>query len=705
MGHPAKKILAYLLIACLCIGFFAFPGMSASAADPVQLEKVVAVSDTQLHIYYSGPVNPPETGTYLRFVDDNYDLLWVKDGVPGPETAGAVPMQYEAASVAYVNADKTILSWTLNTEGASGELIQLTSILDGLNGTGATKAYTDAGATLMFGMEGHNQTDIAGGEQVVLANAVTSAGNPNRKFMAVGSASATTATAAAISEGKIRISFSEPVSIAGSPFIALRVVNGDDDLQWTEGRMNGTPLQWSGTWSFENDTHKSIIWKIDGNTWRLSDILNFSEKVSLDGKALSDFADGNSVKLVIEETSGLPRDLRVSDVTGSSGGMLTATNGNVSDWSDGAYFAVTPFKNTFKIASAQAINGSQVRVTFTEPATISGTPFIALRYVNSDLELQWYKPDGSYSSSETDATPLQWAGTWEWEDSSHKSLLWTIDGWNINDVVTFSADAKRDGIPLSKFKDLLAVFCIEEVNPAGAGNVDPGLIENVTNAAGMKLYADKVAGDDKSYTQITPYEPSFYVKNIVASSPKKIVVEFSAPVKEITGNPYIAIRYVDGDNNLQWYQPDGSYSSDEKGATPLQWSGTWALSKDHTKLVWTIDGEEWNVRDILNFASGAKRDGISLSKFSDLKAVFCIEEDVYEKSGIDNIVSVDGEYLFANTVKGVVDRVYMPVEIDFGYAIPETGDPGVTAAVIVMAGALVCGFAFVIRKRKLGAVR
>ena len=68
MKHPAKKILAYLLIACLCSGFCAF-GDSASAANPVELEKVAAVNGTELLMYYSGPVNLPESGTYLRFVD------------------------------------------------------------------------------------------------------------------------------------------------------------------------------------------------------------------------------------------------------------------------------------------------------------------------------------------------------------------------------------------------------------------------------------------------------------------------------------------------------------------------------------------------------------------------------------------------------------------------------------------------------------
>ncbi len=703
MKHPAKKILAYLLIACLCSGFCAF-GDSASAANPVELEKVAAVNGTELLMYYSGPVNLPESGTYLRFVDENYDLLWVKDGVVGAETAGALPIQYEAESVSYFNADKTILSWKLNTGSAPDGLAQLTDIYDALMGTGATQAYTDAGAIMMFGMENHSQTDIAGGAPISLAGATASAGNESRMFMPVNTVLSPKVTAAAISETKVRITFSEPVAISGNPFIALRVVDENDDLQWSGGaRDSGTPLQWSGTWAFEDAEHKSIVWTIDGDAWRLSEILNFSDRISMGGKPLSDFA-GCAAKLVFEETSGQARDDYVGDVVGSSGGVLAATNKAVPEWGDAAYVAVTPFDTSFRVVSAQAINSSQVRVTFSEPATISGAPFIALRYVDSDFNLQWYKPDGSYSSSEDGAEPLQWAGSWEWEDESHKSLLWTIDGWNINDVVTFADGVKRDGIPLSTFSDLLAVFCIEEVNPAGSGNIDPGLIENVVNTAGVKLYANKIAGDDKSYTEILPCEPRFYVKNVVASNAKQIVVEFSEPVREVTGSPYLAIRYVDADNNLQWYRPDGSYSSNETDGKPLQWDGTWALSKDHTKLVWTIAGEEWNVRDILEFSGDTKREGIPLSAYSGLKAVFCIEEDAHEKSGIDNMIGESGEYLFSNVVKGVVDRVYSPVAIDFGYAIPPTGDLGITAVVFAMAGAILCG-TVCIKKKRCAAVR
>ena len=63
----------------------------------------------------------------------------------------------------------------------------------------------------------------------------------------------------AISPDKLRVQFSEPVDIVGDPFMALRFVDDNNQLQWTGEPEKSDPMQFYGTWAYESDKKDAII--------------------------------------------------------------------------------------------------------------------------------------------------------------------------------------------------------------------------------------------------------------------------------------------------------------------------------------------------------------------------------------------------------------------------------------------------------------
>jgi hypothetical protein len=166
-------------------------------------------------------------------------------------------------------------------------------------------------------------------------------------------------SAQAISNSRIRISFSEPVEISGSPFMALRYVDANNDVQ-VDPFGGGTPLQWDGTWAYEDASHTSIIWTINpGHNMSLATILGFSGSWAgvID---LTQYASTLSCKFVIEENSSVApgvKDSKVINVTSAGGDVLAATN-LTSAGTDGSYTSVAAYDPTLRF---RALRLSAVR--------------------------------------------------------------------------------------------------------------------------------------------------------------------------------------------------------------------------------------------------------------------------------------------------------------------------------------------------------
>lgn len=325
----------------------------------------------------------------------------------------------------------------------------------------------------------------------------------------------------------------------------------------------------------------------------------------------------------------------------------------------------------FRVVSATAINDKQIVIEMSEPVhMVDPYAYISLRYTDN---FGYLVMDGS--------TPLQFGGRSVISGDGMR-ITWTINETgnlegcnNVIDAVTFAGK-------LAKYSEYVPMMSIEEIKSID----DNGTVAHVFNDEGEELIANRVyskaeGGADAAYVPVSvntkwedpgllPLEvPAMpkgpHIVKAVAANDKQLVVEFSEPITFVAPYGFMAIRYVDRNFNLGF-----------DGETPLQFYGRAVVSLDRKSVVWSL-ADEGNIGNVDNLADILNRTG-KLAKYKDYYPVFGLEEIIDGKDNdslIENVVNDKGEKLVANCPTDLgYDRVYVTIEFNNAYNIPDTGD-------------------------------
>lgn len=269
----------------------------------------------------------------------------------------------------------------------------------------------------------------------------------------------TVAEISMVNDDSLRIEFSEPVVMAAvEPFMALRLVNDNQELVWD----GSTPLQFTGSYEWESDEHKALIWTLDRtqnnctkySVWSITDILRRAGGLS---------AFEGSARFGIEEKTDAALGFTVSTTNGAIDNITTAdfrplsASYAPSDKWAALYLAVALPEPALTLEKVELLNEKELLLTFSAPIAMQGTPFAGVRLVNDALKLQ-RDEDGKY---------LQWSGTLAPVDGNPSQLKWTLTG-NLYGVKGLSEILRFSAGNLSSFSDSLIRFCLEET-PAKEG--------------------------------------------------------------------------------------------------------------------------------------------------------------------------------------------------------------------------------------------
>ena len=681
-----KRLLALLLAVCMAASLFA---VTAGAEDPaVTLVSVQSMGGNQLLLTFSAPVNFNDQAPYIaiRLVDPN-----------------ALGVQMDASQSEYLQvsgslsagADKTQYIWT------AADAVPLSgTVSDMIGRTGVFAPYSALEARLCLEEGVSDATPVDGyfqgissesGVKLSINEAYSTEFDDMYFPITSFEQSPLQLTAAAvINNTTMELTFNEAVTNANgaAPFSAVRYMTAEHELA-VDGPENY--LQFAGTLSQGSASNK-LFFTLNDAAHNLDDILNFT------GDQAKYADSGYTVEFCLQENLGNSRWGEVEGIANASGRGVRATVPWTFPGADSVYIAITQNEPDFTITNVTAVGVNQLKVVFSGPVEIIGTPYMGLRIVDDNNILQWTgDPDAEGSQ------PLQWGSeyVWEYTDDSHTSIVVALGGVNpfgeatINDIINRTGDA-------AIYAQYKTMFCIEEIWTDGV-NAQRGRIDNIKTTNNVYLYANMPhpVGNDGIYAPVTAggdeiLYPEFSLKRAVAASDTVLILEFTKPVTVTEIEPYMALRIVDDNNELIWTGDPGT-------STPVQFAGSWGYAKgDHSRIVWTLNTS--NAFGVTDVADIINRTG-PLAGYAQYKTMFCIEEiwtDTNTQPGlIDNIVDANGVGLHANKPHAIgYDGTYAKVVIDKNYLIPDTGDIPVVLCAIAGLAALGGAGAATIMKRK-----
>lgn len=259
-----------------------------------------------------------------------------------------------------------------------------------------------------------------------------------------------------INDDSLRVEFSEPVVMAAvEPFMALRLVNDNQELVWD----GSTPLQFTGSYEWVSEENKALIWTLDRtqpnctkySVWSITDILRRAGGLS---------AFEASARFGIEEKTDAAQGFTVSTTNGAIDNITTAdfrplsASYAPSDKWAALYLAVALSEPALTLEKVELLNEKELLLTFSEPIVLQGSPFAGVRVVNDSFKLQ-RDEEGKY---------LQWNGSLAPVDGNPNQLKWTLTG-NLYGVTGLSEILRFSAGSLSDFSDQLIRFCLEETPP------------------------------------------------------------------------------------------------------------------------------------------------------------------------------------------------------------------------------------------------
>ena len=464
--------------------------------DVLTMDRVEIISDIEGIITFSAPVDIVDTPWLaVRFFDGNNRLMWRTPDGEYTTTGGG---------------SNTAMQWGCEWEWYNKEHTQIKIRISG--GVDGMANFNDlsqvdwetlvSGGHIALGFEENNAILIEDNGRVDNIRLVTNSGVA-LKAEAIGSnrdsvwlpldfkftPKTVTASAAILNETQIRVSFSCPVSIKTSPFIALRYLNDGGTLLWAGDNYNRTAMQFYGDWEWENDSHTSLIWTIRGNgtyaVGTISDVLNYAGP-------LADFK-GATVSLCIEElpaTGGTVGGFNgaVENVTTLDGtNHLRATH--LAGY-DGCYISlnVSALKGEkLTLNSAKAIDDTTIELVFSEPVEFGENFTMGVRYLT---------PTGD-SEVLVDGRAAYFKGDWKYKDENKNVIIWTLNSPHadsLSDIFQYNGNFKWN-------QGARVAFVIMDESTHQASPLSMR-INGVTDLSGYRQLMANYATKDYSMTQM-----------------------------------------------------------------------------------------------------------------------------------------------------------------------------------------------------------
>ncbi len=367
----------------------------------------------------------------------------------------------------------------------------------------------------------------------------------------------------------------------------------NDKGEWVPYRaMNNQAMQWVGTPQWGDDAHTTIIYTLSGGAQlpiqNLTDILNYD---------FSSFGEGAFLGFDIEEntpgmiaSSGHVENILRADNTAIAldANFFPHGRDSVMFTLDAIKVAYKPYKITSK---TEIINDMQIRVSFSEPVVIESSPFMAIRMIDKNGNLMW-------SGKENLSTPYQWSGSWEWENESHTSLIWTMYSGIMGGKTIYEL-ANWVGV-LQKYKNEGTwMFVIEELDDAKKGFTVGrfnNLVDNVTSKDGtVHLQSTYSKGLDGVLTRLNVEDligPEVELLSAQALDDQTIRLTFTEAVN-IDEAVSMGVRYLTASG-------DSEVLTDGKTA---YFKGDWTYADDSKKvIIWTLNSKNAeNLTDIINY--------------------------------------------------------------------------------------------------------
>jgi len=243
-----------------------------------------------------------------------------------------------------------------------------------------------------------------------------------------------------ISDTQIRITFTQPVQIDNSPFMAVRMIDKNGDLMWQNGVGNSTPFQWYGDWKWEDETQTSMIWSMSGNGLlggqTLHELANWSGK-------LAKYKRQGTWMFVIEELNNASNNFYVGMHNGLVDNVVSmdGTIHCLSTYSTGVDGILTALDMDaligprIELLSAQAIDEQTITLTFSDAVNISDEVSLGIRYLSESGDTD-VLADGKIAN---------FKGDWKYADDTKKVVTWTLNSKyadSLNDIVNYTGTLK-----------------------------------------------------------------------------------------------------------------------------------------------------------------------------------------------------------------------------------------------------------------------
>lgn len=613
--------------------YYALCDIDNDTVTAAEIETAIAIDDFRFEIKFDRPVKVNNKGCMaLMAFDKDGNMLFAQD-----ETKGIAGGTLSEASGTDINDTWTwIINNGLGTASdmiknwvAEGYTVKLSANGDSNNGQG----------TLV------NNRVTDGTYSCLKANYYNTRTKQNCHTIAVSaldnSEDITIESVVYCGTSQILVTFSEPVEINAPSFIGLRIVDKKGNYITPIDETPGS--QHNMVWNYVKGSNQTQI-MLTFHSRHMHAMLNLSGLYEAYAK------DGNHTVFMIGEKTTNERNGYIDDVVGLDGtGVLKATYAHLVYQELNMQDVVADTREPLTVVSATAISDTDIVIKFSAPVEIGYSPFICLRVVD---------PNNNQVFGES-GTRLQYYGTWKFADDTKDTIIWTSNNWNVKGLLSLTG-------PWAKFnKDgNVTRLCIEELEDKNKEQIEVignGFIDNVTDAKGMMLTANLIAGDmntyDGLYVDIVEdyQDPEFFLKSAAWTDDKKITLTFNKPVY-FEEKPYMAIRFVNEANVLQY-----------DNGQPLQYQGSWEYgNEEKTVLIWTAT-YGGSVTAIMN------RTG-KFANYPDYKIMFCIEEIPADKvkgdtedGTIHNMYTDGGAKLYANVVGAGTNRdgVYMPIAVEY----------------------------------------
>ena len=406
------------------------------------------------------------------------------------------------------------------------------------------------------------------------------------------------------------ITFSAPVEIADRPYIGIRILNKDNQMLWrtddgeivyiskdADGNPT-TPLQGQVNWEWHNDEHTQIRITM---TTGVEGMNNFVDMIKYDWASLG---DGVRMTIGVEEKydPAINNNGRVDNIYMVSDPRITLLGNKFDGAYDGSYVNVnvdyTPQDLT---VSAAILNDMQVRITFSHDVVLKGKDWLTLRYIDPKTGVSAIWGDGTLNR-----TLVQFNGTWQWENNSKRSIIWTMKGNNIFGACNIADLVNHNGA-LELFKGYQLVLAIQECSSDDFKTSSKnGRIENFITLDGKnRLQASALDQNlDFAYAPINPaplkdkQEIQLLEVNAVDDQTLELVFSEEIIIPEGDTMPNFVLRYIN---------PNGGVEGLANGKT-ANFKGTVTPKEGDAKvLVFKLDSKNADsLTDIINYNGNLK---------------------------------------------------------------------------------------------------